>query len=609
MRKTLVRIVAMLCLALSTGRVHAQVNRDPQLAAQYLQALEYDKAALIYEKLYDKYPNLYYNQYLQALVGLKDYSRAEKVVKRQVRASDNAPVFLVDLGYVYKLSGSSEKADQQFTKALKQMEADPQLVSALANAFLSRTELDYAIEAYTRGRKLLNGMYQFSFELAELYTRKPDIPKMMEEYLDILLVNESYLQNVQNVLQTNLSTDPDGSKNEFMKNMILKRIQSHPDRTIYSELLTWLFLQQKDFESAFIHARAMDKRLREDGSRIMYLASICLANESYDVAIRCYQYVLNKGNSSPNYIEARISLLNTSNKKLTQSIDFTMEELLNLEKEYFAAFKELGKNAGTAPLIRSLAHLQAFYLNKMDEAVASLHEAIDMPALNTQFKAGCKIELADILLMKGEIWDATLLYSQVDLDFKNNPIGEEAKYKNALLSYYNGDFEWARSQLDVLKSGTSHLIANDAMALSLLITDNIDPVDSNTVPLLLFSRADLLCYQNRFEEALAALDSITTLAPGHSLSDEILYKKAGIFRKRNKFTEAAGFLQSIVEGYPGDILADDAAFDLAELYEKKLDNIPKAMELYKLVMEKYTSSLYVVEARKRFRALRGDNLN
>jgi tetratricopeptide (TPR) repeat protein len=580
-----------LFILLTCSVTWAQAQRDPQLAAQYLQNSEYDKAVVIYEKLYDRQPVLYYSQYLQCLLALKDFNRAEKIVKRQAKASGNSPVFFVDYGYVFKLAGQSDKAKQQYERALREMSPDQQQISAVANAFVSRDELDYAIEAYQKGRKLMRGIYSFNFELADLYNRKQEIGKMLEEYMEILLVNESYLQNIQNILQTNLANDPTGSKNEFVKNLLLKRIQEYPDRMVFSELLTWLFLQQKDFESVFIHSRAMDKRLKENGARLMYLADICLANENYDVPVKCYEYVISKGSNNPNYIPARIGLLNASNKKITRTLDYTREDLLNLEKDYLLTLKELGKNASSASLIKGLAHLQGFYLGKVDEAILSLELVINMPGVTPQFRAECKIELGDILLFKGEIWESTLLYSQVDLDFKNTPIGEEAKYKNAVLSYYNGDFGWAQGQLDVLKSGTSHLIANDAMALSLLITENIDPVDSNTVPLLMYARAELLCYQNRYDQALLTLDSVKQQFPAHSLADELLFKKAQIMKRKGKYTEAALFFQQ------------------AELYEKKLANTAKAMELYKLLMEKYPSSLYVSDARKRYRVLRGENIN
>src|SRR6185295_15794809 len=102
---------------------------------------------------------------------------------------------------------------------------------------------------------------------------------------------------------------------------------------------------QKDFESAFIQARALDKRQHEDGSRIMSLASLAETNFDYDAAVKAYQYVIEKGADNPNYISARMNLLNVRNEKITKSGNYTKEDLTNLESEYKKTLTELGKDA------------------------------------------------------------------------------------------------------------------------------------------------------------------------------------------------------------------------------------------------------------------------
>src|SRR5207237_519209 len=130
------------------------------------------------------------------------------------------------------------------------------------------------------------------------------------------------------------------------------------------------------------------------------------------------------------------------------------------------------------------------YLNKTNEANDLLEETIALPQLSLQLQAECKLELGDILLMTGDIWEASLRYSQVEKSFKHDEIGNEAKFRNAKISYYTGDFKWAQAQLDVLKGATAKLIANDAMDLGLLISDAL-AIDTNEAPLCIFARADL----------------------------------------------------------------------------------------------------------------------
>jgi tetratricopeptide (TPR) repeat protein len=601
-------LIIFFCV-IAFSHAFSQSNKDEQLAAQYMQNADYEKAADIYGKLYDKQPAFYYTQYLRCLMAIKDFSKAERIVKKQIKKNESVLYLYVDLANVYLGEDKPEKAKQEYEKAIKQVSFDQQQVTMLANAFIERNEIDYAIQTYVKAKKVLKGFNGYNFELAGLYARKQDIGNMLEEYIDVLLQDENYLQQVQNLLQTNLAEDPNDTKKDYVKGILLKRIQVYPDKLIFPELLIWLFIQQKDFDSAFTQERALDKRFKEDGYRLMYLADLSLSNKNYNAAIKSYQYVIDKGATSNNYIEARIGILKARNKQLADNVLFSKEGALALEKDYNTAIAELGETAVTVQLIRDLAHLKAFYLHKETEATALLEEIININGIAPRFQAECKLELGDILLSQGEIWDATLLYGQVDKAFKQDPLGEEAKLRNARLSYYNGEFLFARSQLDVLAAGTSHLIANDAMALSLLISDNISLEDSNTTPLLIYSRAELLFYQNKYDIALATLDTILTTFPTHSLVDEVYFKKAAIMEKQGKYEAALEFLDIVVKKYGEDILADDALFEMASIYELKLNNKDKAKELYQQLMTKYQASLYVAEARRRFRLLRGDNIN
>lgn len=586
----------------------AQTNTDLQLAQQFYDNKEFDKALDYYEKLYNKVSSEeFYTPYLNCLLELKEFKTAEKVIKKQIKRNPERPDLFIDLGTVYERAEDSGKAKNTWELAIKSIKHDDQ-VFIVAKAFIAIKQYDYAILTYLRGRKMAENDYPFSFELADVYAIKGDKMAMINEYLDVLESQDSYIQSVQNALQTSFGNEADSKQNELLKGELLKRIAKNPDKTILSELLIWMQIQQKDFEGAFIQAKALDKRKKEDGNRIMNLAKLCTQNESYDVAVKAYQYVISKGPDNFFYANARMELLDVSYQKIVLKGNYNLIDLTELEKNYQITITELGKSANTAPLLKKLAHLQAFYLNKPADAITLLEEAISLPQLALPIQAECKLELADILLMTGDIWEASLRYSQVEKSFKYDAIGQEAKFRNARISYYTGDFMWAQAQLDVLKGATAKLIANDAMDLSLLISDAL-AIDTNIAPLMIFSRADLLAFQNKDEQAKITLDSINTLFPNHALADDILYRKAQIELKHARYTEAAAYYDTIVKNYGDDILGDDALFKLAGLNENQFKNLDKAKELYQQLLIKYPGSLYVVEARKRFRKLRGDSFN
>lgn len=582
----------------------SQRNTDERLAIQYFNNKEYDKAVIYYEKLYNKssLPQ-YYAKLLDCYIILEEFKNAEKLAKRQFKRNSYQLEYLVDLGYVYKKADQSGKSKNSFDDALKLLSANNDQIISLANGYLKYKESDYAIATYEKGRKLLKGTYPFNFELAQVYQQLGKTELMLQEYLNLLAYNGSYIQSVQNALQTALNPDDKGEKKALLKTLLIKRIQKDAGNKIFPEMLIWVYVQEKNFAGAFLQAKAMDKRYKESGKRINALAALSSENKDYETAIKCYEYLIEKGPDSYYYITSKMEMVNVYNEKIVGSGKYTKEDLLNLEKTYLSTIKELGRTASTSSMLRGLAHLQAFYLHNTDSAISLLNEILSIPRLKPHAAAKTKIELADVYLFTNEIWEASLLYSQVEKDFKHDVLGEEAKFKNARISFYTGDFGWAKTQLNVLKASTSKLIANDAMQLSILITDNIG-IDTTEAPLLMFARADLLAYQNRNDEAMAMLDTLKQEYPAHTIMDDILFKRYQINYKQQKFEAAANNLQDIITSYADDILADDAIYKLAVLNDYQFNNKEKAAELYKKLMFDYQSSIYVVDSRKRYRELR-----
>ncbi len=587
----------------------AQTTTDEQLAAQYFQNGEFEKAADLYESLLDKNPNpFYYNNLIQSLINAKDYKKAEKIVKKRIRQNPNDIRLNVDLGFVYASSGDAKKAEKQYLESIESLTANQQQIYDLANAFMMRMLYDYATETYLKGRKVMNNPTQFTVELAMMYETRAKYQEMMEEYLNLLNSDGNYLTYIQARLQAVLNTDKESKKAEIIKSTLLKKAQKNPENGIYANLLMWYSVQLKDFELAFVQAKSIEKRFKDNGAKVFELAEICISNAEYLIGIEAYQYLINKGELNLYYLNSRVGLLNARYLKVTTSLVSNQKDISELEKEYIKVLNELGKDASTIILMKNLAHIYAFYSYKSNEAIALLNEAILIPNADKKIIAACKLELADINLFGGDVWEATLLYSQVEKSFKNEPTGFEAKLKNARLSYYIGEFEWAKAQLDVLKAATSKLIANDAMELSLLIGDNMDE-DSTYTALNYFAKADLYEYRNQFDLAFATLDSTRLLGLSHPIFDDVLLKKAEIVIKQGKYKDADSLLQKLVDFYPDGLLADDALFLQAELNENQLNNRIKAMICYENLIFKYPASLYTVEARKKFRKLRGDQLN
>jgi tetratricopeptide (TPR) repeat protein len=590
--------------------VVAQKNMDEKLAMQFYEQKQYEKAAAYFDNLYDKNPDAYFTYYYKCLIEIKEYSKAEKVLKKQIKRNDTAFHLYVWLGKLYKLQNNPDKEKEQYNKAIKELIPIQNYVFVLAHAFEDEELYDYALEVYKKGRKETRDSYPYYYEVAEIYKKKGDLKAMVNEYLDAIEFRESELYTAQTNLQQSLGYDEKngGLNNPILKQELQKRIQQNSDKMIFSEFLIFLLNQQKDFEGSFVQNKALDKREKSDGTRLMELAKLCISNENFSVAEKCYQYVINKGKDNPYYDIANIEKLNSQYLQITNQANPNAADIASLNTNIDLAIKQYGISNLTMPLIKKSASLKAYYLNKPQEAIQSLEEVITQYTFDKHILAELKLDLGDMNLLVGNIWDASLLYSQVEKDFKYDVVGQGAKFRNAKLSYYASDFKWAKAQCDVLKGATTKTIANDALDLSLIITDAIG-VDTNDAPLSMFASAELLVLQHQYEKALNRLDSINSIFSEHTLGDDIYYKKAEIYKRTNRYAEAAKMYENILEFYPTDLYGDDALFKEAELYERYLIDKEKAKKLYQDILTKYPGSIYVVDARKRYRDLRGDIIN
>jgi len=614
----LITIVLTICISsfsqlkpriISVNKNSEKVTFDKRLAAKYFKEGDFERAVVLYEKLYDSDPKrYYYSYYLYCLIELNDFQEAKKLIKTHWKNKSSNLQYYVDLGFVNSRSGKPKKAKKLYDEAIEKLIANKQMVVGLANSFLSKGLVDYSLKTYLKGRDLSNDNRTFAYELANLYEGQGDYEEMIDEYITLLEADQTMLNRVQGKLQNVISKDSEQSVDDILRTALLRKSQKNPHESLYSELLLWLSIQQKDFEFALIQAKSLDRRFDKNGFLIYNLAKLCVSNEDYATATEAYNYIISKGNNGPLYIESRIGILHAELLDLKQQLLTETEQIVELENQYISTIDDLGLAPASVTLIKDLAFLQAYYLNKQNEAIKNLQKVVDLKSIPKKIRSECKIELADILLFQGEVWEATLLYSQVEKSYKNDPLGHLAKFRNAKLSYYIGEFGWAKVQLDVLKAATSKLIANDAMELSLLISDNLD-ADSSTFALELYSKADLYLFQNKNDLALITLDSIPKLSLWHPLFDEVLLKKAEIKIEMGELEEADSLLVRLIDNYPDDILGDNALFLRAELYEKLFDDEEVAMELYRELLTKYPGSLFTVEARKKYRQLRGDNVD
>jgi len=580
---------------------------DEQIAGQFYQRQEWGKAAEYYRQLYQDYPLQYYYQYyLNCLFELRDYATAEKTIKQYARKNQADFQTDIDLGYVYQLSGDSRKAEKTFNAVIYALPKDQNRVLMTANAFRNRSLFDYAMKVYEKASHEPGAENAYLMEMATIYQLLGNYDEMFDKYLDYAINNPIQLVLVKSRVQNLLMVDIEGGLADLFRTKILSRAQANPSNEIYGELLVWFALQQKDFELAMRQLQAIDRRLGDRDNEVLELAEICLSNSEYDIALDGYNYLVKKGPNGMFYAGGLTGQLKARYLIAQQTAVSERAEYAKLNTDINKAVDIIGFNRETMDVMLTQTQLLAFKLGQIHDALTLIEKLINLP-LNDVELAQIKMQQADILLFDNNVWEATLLYSQVEKSLKDAPLAHEARFRNARLRFFIGEFSWAQASLDILKSATSKLIANDAMALSLLIRDNLFE-DTTGASLKVFAHASLLVFQHNDKLALHLLDSLSNTKKAAGIGDHILMEQASIFQQQGDFQTCDSLLEQLVQRYPEGYLADDALFKRAQLNEDVLKNETEAQTLYEYLFTHYPASIYVAEARRKFRLLRGDKL-
>lgn len=591
-------------LMCTAATAHAQDTQEIQIANEYLLKGEKEKALTMYEALAKKSENIaaIHDNYLNLMLDLGRFKEAENYVERVIRRGDERLSYRLDLGLVYLRAGDEQKADKYFKSIIKATADDMHRVRAVSDYLVAHNLAEYASLALIEARSALHNNSLFTLELANLYRLQGKRDEMVVEYLNYVTQTPANIGYVKNLLQILLSKP---EELESLQQLLYDRVQQNPGSEVFADLLIWVNLQQKNFYGAFVQARAYDRRFHKDVPKTLEIAQIALNNQDYENADKSFSYVTKEYANTDNYLPARLGQIKAREAKVKKRFPVNRDSIRYLLREYESFVARYPDNQNSHEAQLSEASLFAYYLNEKDSAVARLSRLIVNPRASLQLKSRAKLELGDIYLLKAEPWESTLLYSQVERMQKDAPIGYEAKLRNAKLSYYKGEFKLAQEHLDILKQATTREIANDAMELSMRINENI-ALDSTGEALKIYALAELDLVQNNVESAINRLRQIQIQFPSHTLKDDVYWLEANLEMKRGNFEQAVALLQKILDEFGQDILADDAYFLQADIYQNQLKNKQKAMEMYREFLNKFPGSVYVAEARKRFRELRGD---
>ncbi len=596
----------LLCFSFVLVAYASYAQSDRELSSEYFRAGDCEKATFYAEKaLKEQFFKDLLVKYTDCLIKEQRWADAENFYKKQI-SKDQAshPFYNFHWGRLLTAQKKGTEAGRKFESVLQAVSLRPDLYTQFIEDFRKIAEPAYAKKIVLAARDSQKNIHLFRLELAGIYRELGETESMIRE----LISYGSMIRNpeiVQNMLQDFLKEEKDG---DLLEKVLYENIQRNPNEVFYNELLIWHQVQKKDFYKAFLQERSLDKRLKNNGLRIIELSRLSLQNEDYANTLRMYEYLLKEYPKTELYPYVRRMTIFVREQQTRRSYPVDKEEVKKLIRDYESLLSEVGVNINSLEALRNMALLYAFYLDDRQKSIELLNRAIESAGKEIGFADKCKLDLGDIYILENDPWEASLTYSQVEKSQKDNVLGYEAKLRNAKLYYYKGEFELAKSVLNVLKKATSREIANDASALSLLILDNTG-LDSSEDAMKAYAAIELQLFQHHYNEAIDSLQSLYSRYQDHSIADEILWLQASTFIRLDRNEEAEKCLLKIIETFHYDILADNAMYQLAQLYETKLKKKEEALRYYQELMEKYPASIFVADARKRYRRLRGDTIN
>jgi len=600
----------------------AQTQQKPssRLAYEYYNGQEWEKASALFLQMYeDSGVKTYLNNYIRCLIQLEDYKTAEKTLTRTIRKTGDQSLY-IDLAYLNELQGNKSKADEQYLVPMKNFPQHIQDIRTLGSNYLYYIKYEYAQQVYEIGRRILNNPDEFRLEMASVFMMQRDYSSMLNEYLELLATQPSYIRTVQVHIRSAISNDVDETLLAEAKAKTLTYIQNYPGLDVFSEMLIWIYLQEENYDRAIDLAAALDRRNKETGDRLLDLARTANDAKFFSPAIRAYNEIIKKGPEPDNDNPARNNRSKQSPYRLAKQEILSSEldllesdpgagddKYMALTGKYDRTITEFGLDYQNVYLMKELSYIYAYRLNDLGKAISIIDKALETQRISRDLRSELLLDKADILLIQDDPWEATFLYAQVEKENSQNPTGSLAKFKKAMLAYYTGNFDWARMQLDVLKGSTSKLIANDAFEISLLIRDNLDTADSLNTGLKVLSRADYLYFQKKADSALLVLDSLIAESRNIPITDDALFRKAEILMDLNRNNEALVVLERIKDEFLYDIWGHKSLFFMGQIYESRGD-VEKAIESYQQILDLFPNSFYNLDSRNRIRVLRGDKI-
>lgn len=581
------------------------------LAQSYERTGDFERAKSIYLDLLKVQPHNY--QYFTALnrvyIQLKEYETSISLLNEKLKLMPQDINLYGLLGSTYYLIGDENEAYRVWNSAIENVTQSHATYRVLANYALERRAFDIAIDFLNKGKTSAPDPIFFATDLANIYAATMRYKEATEEYCFILSKDPNQLKHIESRIMTYAARD------EAMAATI-SVVQKYADgkNLSFSYLLAHLYMQSNNFTKAFELYLDIDSKQKNQGAEIFNFAQKAFNEGYYDEAVKAYDEILKRYPQSPFVSNARLGYARTFEAKLERAD----EKFIPSWKSYFVftspnrdkyleaieAYKKLTDlYSKTEVGVEALYRIGTIYfhkLNDISQAEFYFRKVIDEFPLSV-FTVFSSREMGNISLLNDELDTAYEFYRNVISNRLTSDTERNiARYKSARILFFQNKFNEANNILSEIKKDLRDNTANDAIEFSLLLNTAI----SDSATLTLYAKAELLADQKKFGEAKKVYREVASMLHSFVLNPFARIKQAEMELAQNQFEPAIQLLESISNELEKNIFADKALFLAGNTYQFALNDYPKAIEIYEILLAKFPNSFYLDYARLQINYLR-----
>ncbi len=622
----LVKKLALLAILLVTQAVAQQVDLATKLrlAQSFEQVGEWERAVSIYESLREAEPQNYvfFDGLRRCYTQLKQYEKAIYLVQQRLVLQPRDENLLSVLGGLFYQSGEPRKADSLWQIVLSKDARNPNLYRLIASQMLEHRQYERVIEIYLSARRVIGNQELFMDELASLYSFMQQYELTTTEYVKILRQRPQQLTYIEGRLGSITGRE---EALRAVQKVVRAEVQQSPNDIPVHLLLAWLLMEGKDYESAFREYLTIDKLSKANGSELFQFAQRAMQEKAFIVSAKAFREVVEQHPSQPLLPHARfgyaraIEELSGERDTLFRSgatvgvpsparvperpVSEVHPSFQGAIELYEALIADYPNSEITMQALYRMGVIRYRRFFDLDGAVAVFDRVRALPFSSTLVHEATA-SIAEVRIAQNNLAQSRMEYLKL-LAMSPELYRHRALFHLAELDYFEASFDSALAKLQMISANANTDLANDALQLLYFVQENKSTAQAG---LAAFAKADLLMRQRKYSEALLRFQELTRQYSTALLVDDGMMKIGELHLFLNRTDEALEVLRRITRDMPTSILRDRAQMRTGEIYENRLKDKQKAIEAYEAVLINYPTSLYLEEARKRIRLLRGDTL-